>query len=394
MIPISYNVRNLTVRKATTAASALGLALVVFVFASVLMLSNGIKKVLGRTASPDVAIVLRKGSGAELESSIDDSPAKLAVESPEVAMTQGSAGGPGAKSAVGELVAVIILDKVGTDGVANVTVRGVPDNAYAFRPTMKIVAGQAPKPGTDEVAVGKAIRGRFKGLDLGGSIELRKNRPVKVVGVFEDEGSSYESEVWSDLNTARAAFGREGLVSSVRVRLLSESKFDTYKTFIESNRQLGLSVTRETDYLAKQSEGTSIFITALGFLIFFFFSIGAMIGALITMHATVANRQREIGTLRALGFSKVAILFSFVVESTLLGLVGGLVGAGAASLMGFVKISMMNFATFAEMVFAFEPTPGILVLSVFVSGFMGLLGGFFPALRASLVSPVAAMRGA
>ena len=148
--------------------------------------------------------------------------------------------------------------------------------------------------------VGKAIRGRFKGLDIGQSFELRKNRPVKVVGVFEDGGSSFESEVWADIDTVRTAFGREGLVSSVRVRV-EPAKFDAFKASVESNRQLGLQVLREADYYEKQSEGTSVFIKALGTVIAVFFSFGAMIGAMITMHAAVANRQREIGTLRALG---------------------------------------------------------------------------------------------
>lgn len=387
MIPVQYNLRNLVVRKATTVATALGLGLVVFIFSSVLMLSNGIKKTLGRSASEDVAIVIRKGSDAELASGIEDGSVNIVLASKELTAKDGAPKG------VGEVVVVILLDKLGTTGFSNVQVRGVADGSVAFRPTMKIVEGRTAAPGTDEVIVGKSIAGRFKGVKLGDSFELKKNRPVKVVGVFEDGGSSYESEVWADLSVVRTAFGREGGVSSVRVRLESPSKFDAFKAGIESNRQLDLEAIQEGAYYAKQSEGMEIFINALGILIAVFFSVGAMIGAMITMHASIANRQREIGTLRALGFSKLSILGSFLIESIALALVGGAIGAGASLLMGFVRFSMMNWATFSEVVFSFEPTPQIIVSSLVVAGIMGLLGGFFPALRAARMSPILAMRG-
>ncbi|MEJ7733916.1 MAG: FtsX-like permease family protein [Polyangiaceae bacterium] len=387
MIPVQYNLRNLVVRKATTVATALGLGLVVFIFSSVLMLSNGIKRTLGRSASEDVAIVIRKGSDAELASGIEDASVNIVLSSKELAEKDGAPKG------VGEVVVVVLLDKLGTTGFSNVQVRGVADRSVVFRPTMKIVEGRAAAPGTDEVIVGRAIAGRFKGVKLGESFELKKNRPATVVGVFEDGGSSYESEVWADLNLVRTAFGREGGVSSVRVRLESPSKFDAFKTSIESNRQLDLEAIKETTYYEKQSEGMATFINALGILIAVFFSVGAMIGAMITMHASIANRQREIGTLRALGFSKLSILGSFLIESVALALIGGAVGALASLLMGMVRFSMMNWATFSEVVFAFEPTPQIIVTSLVVAGIMGLLGGFFPALRAARMSPILAMRG-
>jgi putative ABC transport system permease protein len=387
MVPIAYNIRNITVRKATTTATAGGLALVVWVFASVLMLSSGIERTLGRSGAEDRAIVLRKGSDAELASGIDDPQVGVILASTEVAK-----GTDGAGMGVGEVVGVILLDKLGTDGFSNVTIRGVPDTVLKFRPEVKIVAGRQSTPGTDEVIVGKAIRGRFKGVELDQSFDLKKNRPVKVVGIFEDGGSSFESEVWGDLHTVRAAFGREGMVSSVRVRLTSASSFDAFKTSIEQNRQLGLEAIREPEFYEKASSGTSIFIKALGFTIAFFFAVGAMIGAMITMHASVANRRREIGTLRALGFSRMAILTSFLLEALLLSLIGGVVGALAALPMSFLKFSTMNFATWAEIVFAFEPTPGILLSSMLVAGVMGLVGGFWPAVRAARTNPIEAMR--
>ncbi|MBK6691401.1 MAG: ABC transporter permease [Myxococcales bacterium] len=388
MIPVSYNLRNLAVRKSTTAAAALGLALVVFVLSASMMLNRGIQKTLGRSASPDVAIVLRKGSDAELSSGIEDASASIVTASKEIKKTA-----EGLPLFVNEVVAVILLEKLGTDGgLSNAQVRGVPDGVLRFRPTVKIVDGRAAQPGSDEVIIGKAIRGRFRGLDIGQTFELKKNRPVKVVGVFSDEGSSHESEVWCDLHLVRTAFGREGSVSSLRVRLESASAFDTFKASIESNRQLGLVVTRETDFLEKQSEGTRNFITALAVMITLFISIGAMIGATITMHASVAHRQREIGTLRALGFSRGTILASFLLESTFLALLGGIAGATASLGMAFVRPSLMNFSSWSEIVFSFEPTPKILGTAIFVGGLMGIIGGFMPAIRAARVSPIEAMR--
>jgi putative ABC transport system permease protein len=235
-------------------------------------------------------------------------------------------------------------------------------------------------------------RGRFRGLELGQSFELKKNRPVKVVGVFSDEGSSFESEVWADIHAVRTAFGREGYVSSIRVRLDAASKFDAFKALVEQNRQLGLNVQREADFYAKQSEMTADFLTIMGTMIAVLFSIGAMIGATITMNAQVANRQREIGTLRALGFQRGSILVSFLLESIVLSLIGGGIGALAALLLKFVKITMLNAGTWSEMAFGFEPTPDIIIRAMVLAGVMGILGGFLPAVRAARVSPIEAMR--
>ncbi|MFO0590029.1 MAG: ABC transporter permease [Polyangiaceae bacterium] len=388
MVPVKYNLRNLVVRKTTSIAAGLGLGLVVFVFASVLMLSNGVQKTLGRSAEPNVAVVLRKGSDAELASGLEEAQIGVMIANPAVAKSQG-----GLPLASAELVVIILLDKLGTDGVSNVQVRGVPDNIYELRKDIRFVEGRAAKPGTDEVVVGKAIAGRFKGLALGQSFELRKNRPVTVVGVFEDKGSSFESEVWGDVKTVAAAFGREGYVSSLKVRLTSAPKFDGFKASLEQNPQLQVDVLRESEYYEKQSEGTSIFINAMGIVIAVFFSIGASIGAMITMYASIANRQREIATLRALGFTRFSILFSFLMESVFLALAGGTIGVLASLGMSFVKFSTVNFASFSEITFSFEPTPKILGIALGVAVGMGLAGGLFPAIRAARMNLVQAIRG-
>lgn len=388
MIPIRYNLRSLAVRKTTTIATAVGIALVVFVLASSMMLSAGIKKTLAVSGREDTAIVLRKGSDNELSSTIESSDVNRIAAAAGVKRNE-----KGQPLGAGEIVVVAAMEKLGADGVSNVTLRGVTDEAMALRPEVKIVEGRPARPGSDEVIVGRAIRGRFKGVDLDKLFELRKNRPVRVVGVFEASGGAYESEIWVDLDTLRSAFSREGIVSSVRVRLESPATYDSFKAAMESDKSFGYLTMREAEYFEKQSEGTSIFMSVLGIVISVGFAIGAMIGAMITMYAAVSNRQREIGTLRALGFSRTSVLMSFVLESVLLALAGGALGAIASMAMSFAKFSMMNFASWSEIVFSFEPTPKIIFTSLMFAATMGLLGGFFPAVRAARVSPVTAMRG-
>jgi putative ABC transport system permease protein len=387
MIPLRYTYRSLLVRKTTTLATAFGVGLVVFVLAASLMMSAGVKKTLGASGRDDVAIVLRKGSDAELGSGVED---------PQVSLIRAM---PGVKKednvpiAVGEVVVVIALEKLGADGVANVQIRGIGDVSKKLRSKATIVEGRAATPGSDEVVIGKGINGRFRGVKLGDSFELKRNRNVTVVGVFEDQGSSHESEVWLDVDTLRSAFGREGAVSSVRVLLEQPSSFDSFQLAVEQDKRLGLQAMRETKYFENQSQGTSLFIGVLGTVVAVCFSLGAIIGAVITMYASVANRQREIGTLRALGFSRFSILVCFLTESVLLALLGGILGAAASLLMGNVQFSMINLASWSEMTFKLDPVPEILAISVGAAGFMGVLGGFLPAIRASGVSPLAAMRG-
>lgn len=388
MIPVSYNLRSLVVRKTTTAASASGIALVVFVFSAVSMAANAVEATMGRSGSPDTVVVMRDGSDAEMSSSIEEPSVALVLASPEIARR--SDGSPDATS---ELVGVIAAEIVDGVGVSNLSIRGVRDDVYAFRPSVRIVEGRRARPGSDEVVVGAAVRGRFRGVELGRSFEVRRNRPVTVVGIFTDEGSSYESEVWTDLDVARAAFGRGPIVSSVRARLRSPNDFEAMRRTLENDRRLDLTVIREPEFYARQSEGTAGFVRGMGLMIAVFFSFAAIIGAMITMHAAVANRSREIGTLRAMGFPRRAILASFVLESVLLAFGGGLVGALASLSLGFVKFSMINMASWSEMVFRFEPTPAILLRSLVFAATMGFVGGMLPALRASRVDVLEALRG-
>jgi putative ABC transport system permease protein len=388
VIPIKYNVRSLAVRKATTLATAGGIALVVFVLASSLMLSAGIKKTLGASGKPDNAIVLRMGSDAELGSVIEASSIPLILAAPGV--KNGDSGQP---LGAAEIVVVGAMEKLGAEGVTNVAIRGVGDDVMKFRPEVHIVAGRPPRPGSDEALVGSRIRGRIRGTDLDQTFDIKKNRPVKVVGVFDADGSAYESEIWVDRELLRQAYGREGVVSAVRVRLVSPTAFDAFRAGVENDKRLGLQAVREQAFYEKQSEGASLFVGALGSIVSVFFAVGAMIGAMITMYSAVANRQREIGTLRALGFTQSTVLVSFLLEAVLLAGVGGGVGAVASLAMGFVHLSMVNLASWSEVVFSFDPTPRVIGIALGFACGMGLVGGLFPAVRAARTSPLKAIRG-
>lgn len=386
-VPLTYNLRNLVVRRSTTLAAGGGVAFVVLVLAAALMLAEGVRETMGATGRSDVAVVLRKGSDGELASGLETPQVGLILAAPGVKKDA-----KGAPVGVGEVVVVISKEKIGAEGLSNLMVRGVPDNALAFRPEIRIADGRPPRPGTDEALVGARIRGRFVGVDLGQKLELRKGRSVTVVGVLEAAGSSYESEVWVDVDTLRASFGREGTVSSVRVQLESPASYDGFEAYVTQDKQLGFEAMREVDYLRKQSQATADLIGILGNVIAFLFSLAAMIGATITMYSSVAERQREIGTLRALGFSRRAILFGFQTEALVLALAGGSVGLLGSLALGRVKVSMINFQTFSELVFRFHATPRVLGLALLGATLMGLLGGFLPAVRAARISALAAMR--
>jgi putative ABC transport system permease protein len=389
MVPVSYNVRSLWARKTTTVATALGIALVVFVLAASLMLSAGIRRTMSNSGRASNALVMKPGCEVELASGFWIKLVDLILAAPGT--KQDATGKP---LGVGEIVVVITLQKLGTDGqVSNVQMRGVPDNVFAVRPEVSIIEGRPPTPGTDEVIVGQGVRGRFRGLDLGGQFELARNRLATVVGVFEADGSSFESEIWADRDAVSTAFGRQASVSTVTVQLQSPTKFEVFKAAIENNQQIMLEAIRESAYYEKQSEGTAVFVRALGVAIAIIFSVGAMIGASITMYAAVAQRQREIGTLRALGFSRLSILVSFLLEAFVLALGGGALGVLASLVLGRVRFSMMNFATWQEVSFSFEPHVSILLTALVAGGIMGVLGGFFPAVRAARTSLIDAMRG-
>lgn len=383
MVPLRYNTRSLWVRKVTTIAAASGIALVVFVFAAALMLDEGITRALASGGRTDTAIILRKGSDAELSSAIGNEYLGLFRGPSQVKQSSG---------VVGEIVIVVTAELTSGDGIANVLVRGTSSGGIAFRPELKVIRGRLPTPGTNEVIIGTGISGQFRGLDVGQSFDIRRNRPLAVVGEFTASGTAYESEVWGDLDVIRTALGRQAVVSSARVRLNQPSDFDAYRAAIESDKRFSMKVMRESDYYKKQSAATSQFLSGMGVAIAIMFSIAAMIGAAITMNGAIAHRSREIGTLRALGFSRRSILASFVFEAVVLAGIGGLIGSICVLGLSLVSFPVMNLQTFSQIVISFRATPAVFVKSIAFSGCMGLIGGLFPAIRAARITPVEAMR--
>jgi len=386
-LPFSYIVRNLAARKLTTALTALGMALVVYVFATVLMLAAGLQRTLVETGSDDNVVVIRRGSQTEVQSGIDRRQAAIVESLPGIAT-----GVEGRRLVSKEPVVLISLPKRESAKPSNVVIRGVTPEGYALRPQVRIVDGRLPRPGTAEVIAGRSVANGFRGAGRDETVRFA-SRDWTVVGVFDAGRTGFDSEIWGDAEQMLQAFRRQGF-SSVIFRLADGSRFDEVKAAIEADPRLTLEAKRETRFYADQSEALAKFITYLGTSISVIFSIGAVIGAMITMYASVAARTGEIGTLRALGFTRTAILTAFLVEALLLGLAGGLVGLVAASFMQAISISTMNFQTFAELAFSFALTPGIVAASLGFAVAMGFIGGFLPAARAARMKIVDALRAA
>jgi len=387
VIPFTYVVRNLAARRLTTALTAGGMALVVYVFATVLMLAAGLEQTLVATGSDDNVVVIRKGSQTEVQSGIDRRQAAIVESLPGIAT-----GADGRRLVSKEPVVLISLPKRESGKPSNVVIRGVTPEGYALRPQVRIVDGRLPRSGTAEVIAGRSVANGFRGAGRDETVRFA-SRDWTVVGVFDAGRTGFDSEIWGDAEQMLQAFRRLGF-SSVIFRLADAARFDEMREAIEADPRLTLEAKRETRFYADQSEALSKFISYLGTTISVIFSIGAIIGAMITMYASVASRTGEIGTLRALGFSRGSILAAFLLESLLLGLVGGVVGLLGASFMQAISISTMNFQTFAEVAFSFALTPGIVASSLGFALAMGFVGGFLPAARAARMKIVDALRAA
>ncbi len=384
-IPYSYNFRNLWTRRFTTILTALGMALVVFVFAATLMLTEGLRKTLVETGSYDNVVVLRKGSQSEVQSGVDRYQAALVATRPEIAIGQ-----KGEELMAKELVVLITLPKRDIEKPANVEIRGISACSLALRPQVRLVEGRMPKPGSSEVIAGESIAKRFKGAGLDETLHFGM-RDWIVVGIFSAGRTGYSSEIWGDVDQLMQAF-RRPVYSSLLVKLRDPQEFTGLKTALEQDPRLTVEAKRENRYYADQSEMMTKFLNILGITLTITFSLGAVIGAMITMYAAVANRTKEIGTLRALGFQRGSILAAFLAESLLLGLMGGLMGLFFASFMQFLTISTLNWQTFAELSFTFTLTAKIALLSLLFSLIMGFVGGVLPALRAAQMTIVDALR--
>jgi putative ABC transport system permease protein len=386
-IPLSYSYRNLLARRLTTFLTAAGMALVVFVFAAVLMLSEGLRRTLVATGSYDNAVVLRAGSESEVQSAVDRTQAGIVGAQAEVAMDQ-----EGRRLVADEAIVLVNLPKREGGKMANVIIRGVQSVSPELRREVRLASGRFLQPGSTEIVAGVQIARRFQGAGLGETLRFAM-RTWRVVGVMDAGNTGFSSEIWGDVETLLQAF-RRTTFSSVILRLRDPRDFAALKARLESDPRLPVQVLREVEFYEAQSRRLATFIRLLGLVLTGIFSLGAILGAMVTMYAQVGARVSEIGTMRALGFKRHHILAAFLLESMLLGFLGWLLGLIPASLLNFITLSTINWSSFAELSFKFALTPGILVKSLLFGVGMGLVGGLLPSLKAARLPLLEALRTA
>ncbi|HEY3629136.1 MAG TPA: ABC transporter permease [Terracidiphilus sp.] len=382
-VPISYNLRSIRARWTSTVVAILGIAGTVGVFVAMLSLARGFRATLVASGSPDDALVMRAGSTSEMMGGITLDSVKLVQDKPGVA--RDASGQP---LVTQEVVGVVPIPLISTGTDANVEVRGVSTNVLEIREFVKMVQGRMFHSGLDELVVGKNASKTYEGLTVGNTVNFGGGH-WKVVGVFDAGGSSFDSEVWCDARILNEVLKRpENIFQSATVHLTSPAAFDTFKDSITSDPQLNLEVEREVDYYAKQSSAMTQLITVLGGLVAAIMAIGAVFGALNTMYSAVAERGREIATMRALGFSSWNVILSFLFEALLISLIAGIIGCVVVLPLNGMTTQTMNFSTFSSIAFAFKITFNLLVMGVIFALAMGVLGGLLPAVRAAL-RPVA-----
>jgi putative ABC transport system permease protein len=381
-----FNLRTLPERKGSAVAAAVGIAGVVAVLVGVLSIAAGFRAAMQVTGADDLAIVLRSVADSEMTSGLSREEVRLIADAPGIART---ADGPLASA---ELFVIINLPKRSTGTDANVPLRGVEAAAVAVRGDLRIIEGRRFEPGRNEVMVGAGAARAFTGLDVGRKIRVSQNE-WEVVGVFAGGGGAAESEIWTDAAVLQPAYHRGESFQSVYAKLTSPAAFREFKDALTTNPQLKVKVLLVSELLAEQSSMLTGFIETLGVSIAGLMALGALFGALNTMYSAVAARTREIATLRALGFGSSPVILSVMFESLALALIGGGVGAVAAYLAfdGF-KAATINWQTFSQVAFAFSVTPQLLGGAVVWAATIGLVGGFFPALRAARLPVAAALR--
>lgn len=382
-VPISYNFRSIRARWTSTIVAILGIAGTVGVFVAMLSLAHGFRATLVGSGTPDDALVMRAGSTTEMMGGITLDSVKLVQDKPGVA--RDAAGQP---LVTQEVVGVIPIPLISTGTDANVEVRGVSPNVLEIRKFVKVVQGRMFHSGLDELVVGRNASKTYEGLTVGNTVDFGGGH-WKVVGVFDAGGSSFDSEVWCDSRILNEVLKRpENIFQSATVHLTSAAAFDQFKDSITSDPQLNLEVEREVDYYAKQSSAMTSLITILGGLVAAVMAIGAVFGALNTMYSAVAERGREIATMRALGFSGWNVILSFLFEALLISFIAGILGCLVVLPLNGMTTQTMNFSTFSSIAFDFKITFNLLVMGVIFALAMGVLGGLLPAVRAAL-RPVA-----
>jgi putative ABC transport system permease protein len=387
-IPLKYNLRSLLVRKVSTLLTVLSIALVVAIFVGVMALANGLETLLVSTGEPDNVLVRRRGSDSELSSFISREARQALIYLPEVAT-----GADGQPVASPEIVVIINLPKqgAGEGESANVSVRGLSATGLALRPGIHLRRGRMFRPGLRELIVSESISRRFQHTGLGDRIRFGK-ADWTVVGLFDAGNTAFDSEIWVDVNQLAGAFNRDNF-SSVLLRAKDTGAVQPLIARVESDRRFNLTAQREAEYYREQTRAAGP-IKGLGMFIALIMGIGACFAAMNTMYAAVTYRTQEIATMRVIGYRPGSMLLSFLTESLLLALAGGLLGCLIALPLNGVSTGTANWTTFSEVAFAFRVTPRLLLTGMVFAALMGLFGGFFPARQAARQKPAAAMREA
>jgi putative ABC transport system permease protein len=381
-IPVIYNFRSVKARWTSAIVAVLGIAGTVGVFVAMLSLARGFKATLVSSGSVDNAMVMRAGATSEMTGGVGIDAVKILQDAPGIAR------GPDGPLVTPEVVLIAPIPLISTGTDANVQIRGVSKNVLQIRNKVKIIEGRMFQPGLDEVIVGKNANKSYSGLTLGNTISLGNVRWA-VVGIFDAGGTAFDSEVWTDAHLLGPAYNRpDTFFQSVTVHLTSPDSLQQFKDAVTSDPRLNVDVTREIDYYSKQSVRLTTLITVLGGLIAAIMAIGAVFGALNTMYSAVAERGREIATMRALGFGGPSVVFSFVIEALLIAFVGGLLGCLVVLPLNGLTTGAMNLQTFSHLAFAFKITPELLVKGIIFALVMGFVGGLLPAVRAA-TRPVA-----
>jgi putative ABC transport system permease protein len=381
-VPISYNFRSIKERWTSTIVAVLGIAGTVGVFVAMLSLARGFKATLVASGSPSNALIMRAGSSSEMMGGITLDSVRVAQDGPGVAH---DANGP---LVTQEVVGVVPFPLISTGTDANVQVRGVSPNVLTIRNFAKIVQGRMFQPGLAELVVGKNASRTYAGLTVGNSVNFGGGR-WQVVGVFDAGGSSFDSEVWCDAHILSQVLKRpDNIFQSATIHLTSPASFQQFKDAVIADPRMNVDVWREVDYYAKQSTTMTRLITVLGGFVAAIMAVGAVFGALNTMYSAVAERGREIATMRALGFSTWNVILSFLFEALLISFTAGLIGCLAVLPLNGLTTNTMNWQTFSNLAFAFKITFDLLVMGVLFALVMGVLGGLLPAIRAA-ISPVA-----
>jgi putative ABC transport system permease protein len=385
---LRYNLRNLRARWKVTLLAIFGIALVVAAVVVISSMAAGFRKALSATGSDNNAIIVQRGSLSELTSWITVGNAQTIMTDPRV--TRDSNGTPLASC---EIVALTVKPKKTDNQPSNITLRGVTPQAFKVRNNIKLVEGRMFSPGLFEVIAGKKISDRVQGLNIGDTIKVQRKQWT-VVGLFTADDSSFESELWGDYNALGPAVGRNGGCESLTVRMNNPALLSTFDKELRANPQFQVQAESERKYYENQAGDLSGALKALAGFVGIVMGIGAVFGAMNTMYAIVAQRTREIGTLRALGFSRLTILFSFVTESMVLAVVGGAIGCLLALPMEGFTTGTGQTQSFSEVAFAFRITPAIIGAGMVFAVVMGIIGGLLPALRASQMPITNALREA